>query len=101
MRVLQRYQGRARVMNVLPAYGRAHFFGIQAAALIVPDGTELNTAKRGGAADLVDESVSLVTNDNLVATACMSKQRDQIAHRSAGDKDGRFLAQALGGKLFE
>jgi len=92
MRVLHAHQGRRRAVDVVRIEGRLHQSGGEDASGGGNAGGQ-KAAEGGGAAHLIAENVGAVLQEDLVPVAGLGAQGELVAHGSAGNEKGGFLAQ--------
>ena len=82
------------------ADGRANLFGVKDAVFKM-QGADKRLGQHRRAADLVSNNMRGVGQDDLIAAAGVGHHRYRVAHRAAGHKQRRLLAEHLGSLLLQ
>lgn len=99
--VLETDEAGAGIVDVLGADGGFDVGEGERAIGLVGNLTETDTAEGGGSALLAGEDVRATPDDDFGAAVAVGEEGDEVAHRSAGDKERGFFANAVGGERLE
>ena len=101
LRILQAYQGRPWLVDVVRPYRRLHCVRVQPSLRIVGHCTHVDSTQRREAAHLVVEYVRLRAHYGLVAALAVGQPRDQVGHRPACHVDSRLFTQPFCGHCLQ
>ena len=102
VRVLENDQARGRLVDVrrIPE-GLGDLGRVQRAVRPIGQGTDRGPDDDGVSAGLVHHGVRGGAGDGLVTAGKMGQERDEVAHRAAGDEQAGLLAEELRGACLQ